>query len=53
MSIGNAKKKRTEKCGFTGVFERFGGDDGKRPAFARLRHGMGEPGLLNVDAEMD
>jgi hypothetical protein len=32
-TIGNAKRKRTQKCGFTGVFERFGGDDGKRPAF--------------------
>jgi hypothetical protein len=30
MSIGNAKKKRTEKCGFIGVFEGFGGVDGKR-----------------------
>jgi hypothetical protein len=30
MSIGNAKRKRTEKCGFIGGFEGFGGDEGKR-----------------------
>jgi hypothetical protein len=30
LGIGNAKKKRTEKCGYIGVFEGFGGVDGKR-----------------------
>jgi hypothetical protein len=33
MSIGNAKMKRTEKCGFIGVFEGFGDGNGKRPVF--------------------
>jgi hypothetical protein len=28
--IGNAKRKRTEKSGFIGGFEGFGGDEGKR-----------------------
>jgi hypothetical protein len=31
--IGNAKKKRSENCGFTGVFEGFGDGNGKRPVF--------------------
>jgi hypothetical protein len=51
LSIGNAKRKRREKGGFIGVFEGFLAWDGKRTAFAKLRRGMGEPGLLN--AEMD
>jgi hypothetical protein len=30
LGLGNAKRKRMEKCGFIGVFEGFGGEDGKR-----------------------
>jgi hypothetical protein len=30
LGLGNAKRKRTGKSGFIGVFEGFGGEDGKR-----------------------
>jgi hypothetical protein len=41
LGIGNAKRKRTEKCRFIGLFEGFGGDEGKRA-------GNGHGPVLNV-----
>jgi hypothetical protein len=42
MQKGNERKN----VGFIGGFEGFDGDGRKRPAFAKLRLGMGEPRLL-------